>query len=86
MKILATGAAGMLGKEVCPEFKRLGHKVVQADINQRLPEIQKLDVTNSSDVCEQVKKDQPDFVFHLAAETNVDLCQNSLTGLAVLIL
>jgi len=75
MKILATGAAGMLGSEVCPELKRLGHEVVQTDINQRLPEIQRLDVTSLNEVSTQVEKTQPDFVFHLVAETNVDLCE-----------
>lgn len=75
MKVSLTGAAGMLAAEVVPKLLGENHEVIQTDINQRLPEIQKLDVTNLDEVSKQLEKTQPDFVFHLAAETDVDLCE-----------
>lgn len=75
MNILITGAAGMLAAEVVAELIKEGHEVFQTDINQRLPEIKKLDVTDLNEVLSIVKKVKPDYIFHLAAETDVDLCE-----------
>jgi len=77
MKILITGAAGMLAAEVVPRLLKQNHKLVQTDINQRLPDIEALDVTDQKGVMDKVKKIQPDYVFHFAAETDVDLCQKN---------
>ena len=75
MKIVVTGAAGMLAAEVIPELKRGGHEVVSFDLNQRLPDIQAIDIRDPGQVFDVVGKIKPDYVFHLAAETNVDLCE-----------
>lgn len=75
MKILVTGAAGMLAAEIISKLLKNNHRVIQTDINQRLPEIKKLDITELDTVMSTVKKVQPDYVFHLAAETDVDLCE-----------
>ncbi len=75
MKILVTGAAGMLAAEVVPELKSKGHTVIETDINLRLPSIEKLDFTDIKSVEEIIKKNKPDFIFHLAALTDVDLCE-----------
>ena len=72
MKILVTGAAGMLAAEVIPELKRKGHTVFGFDIHQRLPDIQKLDITHFEDVRKTIAQVKPDYIFHLAAETDVD--------------
>ena len=84
MKILLTGAAGMLASAVALEVERSGHKVfgsfiqvVKSDINLRLPDIQKVDVRVLDDVYGWIKSEKPDFIFHFAAETNVDLCEKS---------
>ncbi|MBL7072749.1 MAG: NAD(P)-dependent oxidoreductase [Candidatus Omnitrophica bacterium] len=42
MKILLTGAAGMLAAEVIPVLSKQGHTVYQTDINRRLPDIEAL--------------------------------------------
>ena len=75
MKILLTGAAGMLAAEVVPELKKNGFQVIGYDVNQRMPDIQKLDITNFKDVLKAVDEVKPDYIFHLAAETDVDRCE-----------
>lgn len=75
MKILITGAAGMLANDVIGELLRQKHEVIQTDINQCLPEIQILDVVDREDVIKKIEEQRPDCVFHFAAETNVDLCE-----------
>lgn len=77
MKILITGAAGALAAEVIPALLREEHEVVQVDINQRLPEIQILDVTRQNEVFRKVGVVRPDYIFHFAAETDVDLCEKN---------
>jgi len=72
MKVLLTGAAGMLAAEVVPELKRNGFEVMAVDINQRLPDIKKLDITDKDAVFDMVGSLKPAYVFHLAAETDVD--------------
>ncbi|MFH1846180.1 MAG: SDR family oxidoreductase, partial [Candidatus Omnitrophota bacterium] len=75
MKILVTGAAGMLAAEVVPMLLAGGHEVIQTDINQRIPDIEALEVRDKAKVWDKIKKEKPDYVFHLAAETDVDLCE-----------
>lgn len=82
MKILLTGAAGMLASAVTPEIEKSGYKVfgsiievVKSDIHLRLPDIQKVDICILKDVYDWTESEKPDFIFHFAAETNVDLCE-----------
>lgn len=82
MKFLITGAAGMLASSIIPELEQNGHQyfnenisIVQTDINLRLPSIQRLDVFEFEAVEEMVEQTKPNFIFHLAAETDVDLCE-----------
>ena len=75
MNIMVTGAAGMLAAEVIPELKRQGFKINGFDIHQRLPDVQKLDITDKDEVFKTISALKPDYVFHLAAETDVDRCE-----------
>lgn len=75
MKILITGAAGMLAADVITNLQEAKHEVIQTDINRRLPDIDILDVSNKDKVFQKINDTEPDYVFHLAAETNVDLCE-----------
>ncbi len=65
MKVLVTGAGGMLGQDLCPTFKEKGYEVIETDIHN-------LDITDINAVNEKIEKEKPDFVIHLAAYTNVD--------------
>jgi len=75
VKILVTGAAGMLGSALCPELARRGHKIVATDLTQSDEGIKRLDVRNFSKVSEYVTDINPKLVIHLAAETDVDRCE-----------
>jgi len=65
MRILATGAAGMLGADVLRAGERMGHELVAVD----LPE---LDITNTDAVAEAFARIAPDAVLNCAAWTDVD--------------
>lgn len=77
MKILITGAAGMLAADVIKVLSRSGHEIIKTDINQRLPDIERLDITNLEEVLRKTENVKPDYIFHFAAETDVDLCQKN---------
>ena len=75
MKILITGAAGMLGSALRPTLKLKGHSIVATDINSQDAGMRYLDVRRFDKVTEVVGAVKPDMVMHLAAETDVDKCE-----------
>ena len=75
MKILATGAAGMLGSALCPVLKQKNHEVLATDLVPTNDGIEYLDVCNFKQVEQLVESTKPDILLHLAAETDVDKCE-----------
>lgn len=75
MRILVTGAAGMLGSTLCPILKEKGHEVYATDVDRSDEGIEYLDVRNHKQVKETIEKIKPDIIMHLAAETDVDKCE-----------
>src|SRR3989338_5767931 len=75
MRVLVTGAAGMLGHDLCNELERQSHEVIRTDIRTKESKIRKLDVTDKNGVFAAVEQIKPDLVAHLAAETDVDKCE-----------
>jgi dTDP-4-dehydrorhamnose reductase len=75
MRILVTGAAGMLGSALCPTLNQRGHRVFATDLIKEYDQIQHLDVRVYKQLDEIVGKIEPDMVMHLAAETDVDKCE-----------
>lgn len=79
MRILVTGANGMLGVDLCSTLAAAGHDVVRTDVAQggatREADWLPLDVTDSRSVLETVERSRPDAVIHAAAYTNVDGCE-----------
>ncbi len=65
MKVLLTGANGMLGHDMAKLFESKGFKVILTDIHN-------LDITDKNVVINKIFKEQPDIVIHGAAYTNVD--------------
>jgi dTDP-4-dehydrorhamnose reductase len=67
-KVLITGASGMLGRYVRCKIEATGYDIIaptRADMDLMSPD------TVYAFVCEQA----PDAILHLAAETDVDLCE-----------
>ncbi len=86
MKVLVTGVAGQLGHDVMNELHKRGYEGVGSDIAPqysgtddgtavtKLDYVQ-MDITNSEEVTETIKKVNPDVVVHCAAWTAVDLAE-----------
>ncbi len=64
MKILVTGANGMLAKEVKEKFSK-GNEIIATDVSE-------LDITNEKAVLDFVKNLKPDYIINCAAFTAVD--------------
>ena len=71
MKVLVTGANGMLGQDLCPILENNGYSVVKTDIDN-------LDITNSKMVEAVLNSENPDIVIHCAAYTNVDKAEEDI--------
>jgi len=65
MKVLVTGSAGMLAKDLIPLVSKRGHEVLA-------PPEDKLDITNLKVVKDVVDKLAPELIINCAAYTNVD--------------
>ena len=65
MKILVTGANGMLGQDLCPILEDEDFDVIETDIHN-------MDFTDIKQVEKVLKENNPDYVIHCGAYTNVD--------------
>ena len=65
MKVLITGAKGMLGQDLCPTLQDNGYEVIETDVKT-------LDITDFDMVQKVLQQEKPDIVIHCAAYTNVD--------------
>jgi dTDP-4-dehydrorhamnose reductase len=78
MRVLITGAAGMLGSAVYPVFAAAGHDVVATDLEPRdvagLP-MGRLDVRVYRDMVDAIERSRAELVLHLAAETDLEKCE-----------
>ena len=63
MKVLVTGAKGMLGQDLCPILEDSGCYVIETDKDT-------LDITDNSAVEEFITETHPDLVIHCAASSN----------------
>jgi dTDP-4-dehydrorhamnose reductase len=75
MNILMTGTAGMLGSALVPHFRQIGHTVLASDLRPRDRDTVLLDVRDHAAIRHAITNFKPDMVFHLGAETDVDLCE-----------
>ena len=81
MKVLVTGASGLLGKKVIKELLDKDYNVVALYNRNQIPfnhdkliKIQ-LDLSNKVYLEDLILKKKPDIIIHLAAYTNVDGCE-----------
>lgn len=75
MRVLVTGANGMLGNALRPLLSKEGYEVWATDINLNDTKIDFLDMRDFDNLSRYVNKVKPDMIFHLAAETDVDKCE-----------
>ena len=69
MKILVTGANGMLAKEVKERFAK-GNEIIATDVAE-------LDITNEKAVMDYVMKTKPEYIINCAAYTAVDKAEEN---------
>ena len=81
MRVMVTGANGMLGIDVTAMLEEAGHEVVRTDVGSRegipVKPWVNLDITNTQAVSLALAEHKPDFVFHGAAYTDVDGCERN---------
>ena len=71
MKVLVTGANGMLGQDLCPYLEEIGLLVIPTDYET-------MDITDEKQTDEIISKVHPDLIIHCAAYTNVDKAEEDL--------
>ena len=77
LKVLITGASGLVGSKLLESATRAGHDTI-AICNQhdaRSPKVYRLDLRNQDDLRKVLRHVSPDVVVHSAAMTDVDLCE-----------
>ena len=77
MKVLVTGSAGLIGSQVTKDLVDSGD-TVYSGYHKAEPDVgipTHIDLYNINSINEIIKKTNPDSVIHLAAMTNVDLCE-----------
>ncbi len=71
MKILVTGARGMLGSDLCAELIGDGHDVIETDVTSD----KYLDITDVKSIKCLLADEKPVWVVNCAAFTKVDACE-----------
>ena len=77
MKVLVTGAGGMLGTDVCTRLAQRGHETIATGRREGLIP---LDVTDTQQTRNVIAHYRPDAVIHCAAWTNVDGAESDPDG------
>ncbi|KAJ2833768.1 hypothetical protein FBU31_001859 [Coemansia sp. 'formosensis'] len=78
MKVVVTGASGLLGRQVVLEAERRGHTVVGTALSRaQAPAIVKLDLTDASAVEEFFTTEKPQAIIHCAAEKRPDVAEKN---------
>jgi dTDP-4-dehydrorhamnose reductase len=76
MRILVTGASGLLGQALMRKLSEAGFKTFGIYYEEkRYRNLKKVDIRNAKKLLSVAKTFKPDAVIHTAALTNVDLCE-----------
>ncbi len=81
MRVLITGANGMLGIDLGAQLEAAGHDVIRTDVGaregMRVKSWEPMDITDTASVAKTVLQHQPDAIIHGAAYTDVDGCERN---------
>ncbi len=78
MRLLLTGARGMMGRDLTQLAEAQGHEVWPTDVTALRHEPEdRIDVTRSDELRSAIAEYSPDAVLHLAALTDVDGCEKN---------
>ncbi|KAF9319889.1 hypothetical protein BG003_007881 [Podila horticola] len=80
MRVIVTGASGLLGRAVAKEFKDAGHEVVGLAFSRAKGDLKKLDLEDSAAVEAFVDHEKPDVIVHCAAERRPDVVEKNPDG------
>jgi dTDP-4-dehydrorhamnose reductase len=75
MRVLVTGASGLLGAVVAECFSSSGHSVMGTYNLHALAGLARLEIRDRCQVMSTVRTFHPDLIVHAAAMPNVDLCE-----------
>lgn len=78
MRLLITGAAGMLGSSLMPVLREADHTVLATDINLIGDVSEHLDVRVLDDMLMAAGRFKPHMIVHLAAETDLEICESRI--------
>lgn len=77
MKVLVTGAGGMLGTDLCADLAQRGHEVIATDLREGFAP---LDITDTAGTRDAIQKIRPQAILHCAAWTDVDGAERNPDG------
>ncbi|EPQ52149.1 NAD P-binding protein [Gloeophyllum trabeum ATCC 11539] len=80
MKVLVTGASGLLGSAVYNAFKQAGHDVLGLAHSRATGDLKKVDLTDKGQVEAVFREFKPNWVIHCAAERRPDVAEKNPEG------
>ncbi|TDL22786.1 NAD(P)-binding protein [Rickenella mellea] len=80
MKVIVTGASGVLGSAVFKAFKSEGHDVLGLAHSRSTEELKKLDLIDEAAVRSEFSAFKPNWVVHCAAERRPDVAEKNPEG------
>ncbi|XP_024117046.1 methionine adenosyltransferase 2 subunit beta isoform X1 [Oryzias melastigma] len=75
VKVLVTGATGLLGRAVCKEFQNNGWNVIGTGYRRAQPRFLRCDMTDEDAVKRLLHEHKPDVIVHCAAERRPDVME-----------
>ncbi|MGB3514569.1 MAG: SDR family oxidoreductase [Microcoleaceae cyanobacterium] len=77
MRILVTGAAGLIGKKLTDHLSNIGHQVIPVGFVQQQEGLICADLREEATVFSLLREYTPDLIIHLAALKNLRFCEEN---------